>query len=144
MVIALTVVPMLASRLLAIPHSSGRSHFLNSLQEIIGAFFLGALARCAPTREIGKSQKIIVFQKKIGEAVQTAVGGSVPTRLQLRLRLVDIRMQLRSATLTSMVVQLEQVPLIGRRKSIFKIKRYCRGSLWDSPCRNSTPQPAPS
>jgi hypothetical protein len=38
-------------------------HFLNSLQEIIGGILVGAQRVSAPTRGIGKSQKIIVFQK---------------------------------------------------------------------------------
>lgn len=54
---------------------------------------------------------------EIGEAVQTAIDGSVPTRLQRGDPLVDIRVQLPSATLTS-VSELKQVPLlVGENQS---------------------------
>jgi multidrug efflux pump subunit AcrB len=58
---------------------------------------------------------------EIGEAVQTAVDGAVPTRLQRGDRLVDIRVQLPDATLTS-VTELEQVPLLVGENQSLKLK----------------------
>jgi multidrug efflux pump subunit AcrB len=55
---------------------------------------------------------------EIGEAVRTAIDGEVPTRVQRGDRLVDIRVQLPEATLTS-VSELEQVPLlVGENQSL--------------------------
>ncbi len=55
---------------------------------------------------------------EIGEAVQTAINGSIPTRLQRGDRLVDIRVQLPDSTLTT-ISELEQVPLlVGDNRSL--------------------------
>lgn len=55
---------------------------------------------------------------EIGEAIQTAIDGAVPTGLQRGDRLVDIRVQLPEATLTT-ISELEQVPLlVGENQSL--------------------------
>jgi len=57
---------------------------------------------------------------EIGEAIQTAVDGAVPTQLQRGDRLVDIRVQLPDATLTS-ISELEQVPLLVGENQALKL-----------------------
>ncbi|MFB6274973.1 MAG: efflux RND transporter permease subunit [Halothece sp.] len=55
---------------------------------------------------------------EIGEAVQTAIDGTVPTRLQRGDRLVDIRVELPDVALTS-VSELKQIPLlVGENQSL--------------------------
>jgi multidrug efflux pump subunit AcrB len=49
--------------------------------------------------------------QEIGEAIQTAIQGSVPTQLQRGDRLVDIRVQLEESTVER-ASQLEQLPLL--------------------------------
>ncbi|MFP4254799.1 MAG: efflux RND transporter permease subunit [Halothece sp.] len=54
----------------------------------------------------------------IGEALQTNIDGSVPTELQRGDRLVDIRVQLPEATVSS-ISRLEEVPLlVGENRSL--------------------------
>ncbi|HBL62065.1 MAG TPA: cation transporter, partial [Cyanobacteria bacterium UBA8803] len=48
--------------------------------------------------------------KEIGETIQTAIEGAIPTQLQRSERLVDVRVQLNQSTLQR-ATQLEQVPL---------------------------------
>ncbi|NBD17891.1 MAG: MMPL family transporter [Cyanobacteria bacterium] len=57
---------------------------------------------------------------EIGEAIQTAIDGAVPTQLQRGDRLVDIRVQLPDATLTS-ISELEQVPLLVGENQALKL-----------------------
>jgi len=58
---------------------------------------------------------------EIGEAIQTAVNGAVPTRLQRGDRLVDIRVQLPQSTLTT-ISDLEDVPLLVGENQSLKLK----------------------
>jgi len=48
--------------------------------------------------------------RNIGDTIQTAISGSVPTRLQRNNRLVDVRVQLNEASIRE-VSQLERLPL---------------------------------
>jgi len=57
---------------------------------------------------------------EIGEAIQTAIDGAVPTQLQRGDRLVDIRVQLPDATLTS-ISELEEVPLLVGENQALKL-----------------------
>ncbi|AFZ45166.1 acriflavin resistance protein [Halothece sp. PCC 7418] len=58
---------------------------------------------------------------EIGEAIQTAVNGAVPTRLQRGDRLVDIRVQFPQSTLTT-ISDLEDVPLLVGENQSLKLK----------------------
>ena len=58
---------------------------------------------------------------EIGEAIQTAIDGAIPTRLQRGDRLVDIRVQLPEATLTT-ISELEEVPLLVGENQSLKLK----------------------
>ncbi len=58
---------------------------------------------------------------EIGEAIQTAIDGAVPTRLQRGDRLVDIRVQLPQSTLTT-ISDLEEVPLLVGENQSIKLK----------------------
>ncbi|NBD32191.1 MAG: MMPL family transporter [Cyanobacteria bacterium] len=58
---------------------------------------------------------------EIGEAIQTAIDGAVPTQLQRGDRLVDIRVQLPQSTLTT-ISDLEEVPLLVGENQSIKLK----------------------
>ena len=57
--------------------------------------------------------------KDVGEAIQTAIQGTVPTELQRGDRLVDIRVELDNSTVEN-ISQLAQLPvLVGNSRSIY-------------------------
>lgn len=58
--------------------------------------------------------------KEIGDAIQTAIDGSVPTQLQRNQRLVDIRVQLNQATVQRQS-QLEQLPILINNKNSIRL-----------------------
>lgn len=58
--------------------------------------------------------------QEIGETIQTAIQGSIPTQLQRENRLVDVRVQFSRAAVQS-VSQLQQIPLLGQNNNLVRL-----------------------
>jgi len=70
--------------------------------------------------------------RQIGEAIQTAIQGSVPTQLQRGNRLVDVRVQFDRASVQS-VSELKFIPLTARDNSIIRLSDVANIELGKAP-----------
>ena len=79
-----------------------------------------------------RAQEFGLTVSEIGEAVQTAIDGAIPSRLQRGDRLVDIRVQLPNATLST-ISELEQVPLLVGEDQFLRLKDVAEIQLGKAP-----------
>ncbi|MBD0310237.1 MAG: efflux RND transporter permease subunit, partial [Microcoleus sp. T1-bin1] len=70
--------------------------------------------------------------RQIGEAIETAIQGSVPTQLQRGNRLVDVRVQFDRASVQS-VSELKFIPLTARNNSIIRLSDVANIELGKAP-----------
>ncbi|MEP6519045.1 efflux RND transporter permease subunit [Microcoleus vaginatus] len=70
--------------------------------------------------------------RQIGEAIQTAIQGSVPTQLQRGNRLVDVRVQFDRAAVQS-ISALKFIPLTARDNSIIRLSDVANIELGKAP-----------
>ncbi|MEG4075344.1 efflux RND transporter permease subunit [Microcoleus sp. Pol14C2] len=70
--------------------------------------------------------------RQIGEAIQTAIQGSVPTQLQRGNRLVDVRVQFDRASVQS-ISALKFIPLTARDNSIIRLSDVANIELGKAP-----------
>jgi len=70
--------------------------------------------------------------RQIGEAIQTAIQGSVPTQLQRGNRLVDVRVQFDRASVQS-ISELKFIPLTARNNSIIRLSDVANIELGKAP-----------
>ncbi|WP_373534076.1 efflux RND transporter permease subunit [Microcoleus sp.] len=70
--------------------------------------------------------------RQIGEAIQTAIQGSVPTQLQRGNRLVDVRVQFDRAAVQS-ISALKFIPLTARNNSIIRLSDVANIELGKAP-----------
>ncbi|MEG4231783.1 efflux RND transporter permease subunit [Microcoleus sp. Pol11C3] len=70
--------------------------------------------------------------RQIGEAIQTAIQGSVPTQLQRGNRLVDVRVQFDRAAVQS-ISALKFIPLTSRDNSIIRLSDVANIELGKAP-----------
>jgi len=70
--------------------------------------------------------------RQIGEAIQTAIQGSVPTQLQRGNRLVDVRVQFDRASVQS-IAALKFIPLTARDNSIIRLSDVANIELGKAP-----------
>jgi CzcA family heavy metal efflux pump len=70
--------------------------------------------------------------RQIGEAIQTAIQGSVPTQLQRGNRLVDVRVQFDRASVQS-ISELKFIPLTARNNTIIRLGDVANIELGKAP-----------
>jgi len=70
--------------------------------------------------------------RQIGEAIQTAIQGSVPTQLQRGNRLVDVRVQFDRASVQS-ISELKFIPLTARNSTIIRLGDVANIELGKAP-----------
>ena len=70
--------------------------------------------------------------QNIGETIQTAIEGAVPTQLQRGNRLVDVRVQFDRTSVKS-IAQLGQIPLSGGNNSIVRLSDVANITIGKAP-----------
>ena len=70
--------------------------------------------------------------QEIGETIQTAIQGAVPTQLQRGNRLVDVRVQFDRTSVKS-IAQLGQIPLSGNNNSIIRLSDVANITIGKAP-----------
>ena len=73
---------------------------------------------------------------QIGETIQTAIEGSIPTQLQRGNRLVDVRVQLNEASVQA-PSQLERLPLFVDNNRQIRLSDVAKIAEGQAPGRNS-------